>query len=781
MCGSKLPADAPAGLCPQCLLKQGFESGVGADSASRGATIIGVGFVPPAPDELAQHFPQLEILELIGKGGMGAVYKARQPALDRIVALKILPPEVGTDPAFAERFTREARALAKLSHQNIVAVYDFGKTSVPDAESVRDASRDGLYYFLMEYVDGANLRQLIKSGGTQPAEALAIVPQICEALEFAHGEGVVHRDIKPENILVDQKGRVKIADFGLAKLLQAEPVGVTLTQAGQVMGTWYYMAPEQIERPLEVDHRADIYSLGVVFYEMLTGHVPSGRFDPPSKTAQIDVRLDEVVLRALEREPSRRYQHASDVKTQVESICGMPHAAVQRVFGREFRSKTTLFGWPLVHIAFGLDPRTGRSRTAKGIIAIGDRAVGGIAIGGAAAGGIAIGGAAVGLLSLGGVSLGVLMAIGGLALGGLAFGGLAVGVVAIGGGAIGLYAYGGTAFGLHALGANARDPQAVEFFTPWVGNWMRWLAAIGLGMPLFGVLLWGVIWLVFYRQGRTGGASSRREAADVALLPVRGPGVGLVVTGIVNWIGIPIAIAVLLYFAAGTEAGGDPFILLMMVALTALLASSLMIAAGLLMMRQRAYWLCVVGSLLALIVTPGNLIGLPIGIWALVVLSQRDVRQAFRARRNPDGDSDEPTHPPSTLTRAWNDWWSQRDRTFTAVAKTILLVLYVIGLWTFFSSEGSGRAEAFRHTIGQPSPWFVVEKDSAGFRWHITLNSWAWLVALATFGCYYAWYRIRLTEQTRIGRFETPPAQVVFWGVIAFFAIALAMSPLFLF
>jgi tRNA A-37 threonylcarbamoyl transferase component Bud32 len=256
---------------------------------------------------LAEHFPQLEVLELIGQGGMGAVYKARQTKLDRLVAVKVLPPEWGRDPAFAERFTREARALARLSHPHIVAIYEFGETA-------------GLYYFVMEFVDGLNLRQLLQAGRLRPEEALTLIPQICEALQYAHEEGIVHRDIKPENVLLDRKGRVKIADFGLAKLLGGPRAEFTLTGSHQVMGTLDYMAPEQRQRPLATDHRADIYSLGVLFYEMLTGELPLGRFPPPSQKAPVDARLDEVVLRALESDPERRYQHASDVKTDVESI-----------------------------------------------------------------------------------------------------------------------------------------------------------------------------------------------------------------------------------------------------------------------------------------------------------------------------------------------------------------------------------------------------------------------------------------------------------------------------
>jgi tRNA A-37 threonylcarbamoyl transferase component Bud32 len=266
------------------------------------------GFTPPEPEQLAEKFPGLEILELLGQGGMGAVYKARQKKLDRIIALKILPPEVGKTEAFAERFTREARSMAKLNHQHVVTLYEFGETD------------DGLYYFVMEFVDGTDLRHVILADELGPWQALAIVPQICEALHYAHKKGIVHRDIKPENILLDKDGNVKIADFGLAKLLDRPTNIYTLTRAGQRMGTVHYMAPEQIEHPDQVDHRADIYSLGVVFYEMLTGELPLGRFPLPSKKVEVDVRLDEIVLRTLEKEPDRRYQHASEVRTEVETI-----------------------------------------------------------------------------------------------------------------------------------------------------------------------------------------------------------------------------------------------------------------------------------------------------------------------------------------------------------------------------------------------------------------------------------------------------------------------------
>jgi hypothetical protein len=329
-CGAEIDADAPQGLCPACVMKAGLATGSGdVPSPQNKATRADADTFPPAPnpplsiEDVRRLFPQLEIIEELGRGGMGVVYKARQPQLDRMVALKILPAALAQAPGFSERFTREARALARLSHPNIVAVHDFGQ--VHAAPSSLDPRPSPLFYFIMEYVDGANVRQMIDAGQITPEAALSIVPKICEALQFAHDEGILHRDIKPENILVDKKGRVKIADFGLAKITGAEQADYTLTSTGMMMGTPRYMAPEQFEHTKSVDHRADIYSLGVVFYEMLTGEIPMGRFAPPSKKVQVDVRLDEVVLRSLEKEPEHRYQHVSEVKTDVENIT--QHAA----------------------------------------------------------------------------------------------------------------------------------------------------------------------------------------------------------------------------------------------------------------------------------------------------------------------------------------------------------------------------------------------------------------------------------------------------------------------
>lgn len=260
---------------------------------------------PPSPQEIAKWFPNFDILECLGRGGMGVVYKARQKTLDREVAIKVLAGEWEEDTTFAERFEREAKILAQMSHPNIVTIHDFGQT-------------DGLYYIVMEYVDGVNLRDLLSDGKMAPEQALAIVPPICEALEYAHSKGIVHRDIKPANLLLDRDGRVKIADFGIASL-----VGATT----DISGTPSYMAPEQAKG--SVDCRADIYALGVVLYEMLTGERPTEDVVPPSKKIEVDVKIDEMVLRALEREPERRYQSAHEFQTTAEFVMSTPAGAAQ--------------------------------------------------------------------------------------------------------------------------------------------------------------------------------------------------------------------------------------------------------------------------------------------------------------------------------------------------------------------------------------------------------------------------------------------------------------------
>ncbi|MCA9175888.1 MAG: serine/threonine protein kinase [Planctomycetales bacterium] len=306
-CGSPLDPSM-AGLCATCLMERGMEL---PPTLAGNPQDLGV----LSPGQLAPYFPDLEIQKLLGYGGMGAVYLARQKKLDRSVALKVLHPDAAKDPSFAERFEREARAMAKLSHPNIVTIHDFDHVEL----SV-DGERRMMFYIIMELVEGTDLRAVLDQDKLEPRQALMIVQQICEALQFAHDRGVVHRDIKPENILIDSNGVPKVADFGLAKLAAHSLQNHSLTATHQVVGTPRYMAPEQLEGTKEVDHRADLYSVGVVFYEMLTGELPLGRFDLPSESAGVDARLDQVVLRTLAKEPRRRYQQASEIRDDVRSL-----------------------------------------------------------------------------------------------------------------------------------------------------------------------------------------------------------------------------------------------------------------------------------------------------------------------------------------------------------------------------------------------------------------------------------------------------------------------------
>ncbi|MCB9831165.1 MAG: protein kinase [Planctomycetes bacterium] len=302
-CGA--PLDEASTDCPRCLLAlAGAPSELFTDFDQAADDDV------PEPEEIGRRLPRFEVGRRIGRGGMGVVFAARDRKLDREVAIKILSRDLTRADDFVQRFLREGRMLALLNHPNIVTVHDFGM-------------EEGLCYLVMELIEGSDLRRVIAEGGLKPEQALALVPQICEALQYAHEKGVVHRDIKPENILLRRDGLVKIADFGIAKMT-GEERDQRLTRSRAVIGTPQYMAPEQLERPLEVDHRADIYALGVVLYEMLTGELPLGRFDPPSARLAIDLRVDEVVLRSLEKAPERRYQSAGAVKLDVEEIRRTP-------------------------------------------------------------------------------------------------------------------------------------------------------------------------------------------------------------------------------------------------------------------------------------------------------------------------------------------------------------------------------------------------------------------------------------------------------------------------
>ncbi len=227
---------------------------------------------PPSAEELQALLPQYEISEMLGRGGMGAVYKGRQIALDRPVAIKILSNLLDeADASFAERFKNEARAMGRIMHPGVVAVFDFGETP------------DGLLYIVMEFVEGTDVSRMLARQKQLPAEhAMAITAHVLDALAYAHERGIIHRDIKPANIMVGYDGVVKVADFGLAKMTSVEGMS-GLTQSGTAMGTLHYMAPESLMLGTSVDHRADIYAVGVMLYQMLTGMLPQGIFKMPPR------------------------------------------------------------------------------------------------------------------------------------------------------------------------------------------------------------------------------------------------------------------------------------------------------------------------------------------------------------------------------------------------------------------------------------------------------------------------------------------------------------------
>ena len=272
---------------------------------------------PPTAAELQLLLPQYEITALIGRGGMGAVYKGRQITLDRAVAIKILSNDLeNTDASFAERFKNEARSMAKLSHPGIVAVHDSGETS------------DGLLYIVMEFIEGTDVSRMIAQQGRLHSEhAHAITAHVCDALAYAHERGIIHRDIKPANIMISHEGAVKVADFGLAKMHQAEEGASGLTQSGMAMGTLNYMAPEALTLGTAVDHRADIYAVGVMLYQMLAGKLPQGLFELPSMLVPgLDPRFDSIIARAMRDDREIRYQSAREMRTDLDSIVTQPVA-----------------------------------------------------------------------------------------------------------------------------------------------------------------------------------------------------------------------------------------------------------------------------------------------------------------------------------------------------------------------------------------------------------------------------------------------------------------------
>lgn len=264
---------------------------------------------PPLAEDLEPYFPGYRDFAFIDRGGMGAVYSATQTSLDRKVAIKVLPPDLGEDPLFVDIFQSEARLLARLQHPNVVAIYDFGRSEL------------GLLYIVMEYVEGISLLEMLKrEGALKPVRAFKIAAQVCDGLQFAHDRGVIHRDIKPTNILIDDSDSVRVADFGLAQGLQlGKP---SLTPRGRMLrvGTPVYSAPEQMKPGAVVDGRADVYSLGVTLYEMLTGKLPSVPLKAPSKVAEVPSMVDKIILQAMDPDPDCRPESAVDMSASLRKV-----------------------------------------------------------------------------------------------------------------------------------------------------------------------------------------------------------------------------------------------------------------------------------------------------------------------------------------------------------------------------------------------------------------------------------------------------------------------------
>jgi tetratricopeptide (TPR) repeat protein len=250
-------------------------------------------WLPPTPEELAGTIPGCDVHELIGRGGMGAVYRAFQPDLARQVALKILSPDADEDGTLTPLFQQEIQLLATLQHPNIVTIYQAGTTTT------------GWLYLMMEWVPGEDLAQTLRRAPLPPARVLALLQQACQGLAYAHQRGIIHRDIKPSNLLVTPDDRLKLTDFGLATFSQSE-----VPAARPTAGTPDYTAPEAWQG--NPDPRADVYSLGVTAWQLLTGTLPSGAFLPPSQRCPgLPEVYDDIILRALAAEPSRRYPNAA--------------------------------------------------------------------------------------------------------------------------------------------------------------------------------------------------------------------------------------------------------------------------------------------------------------------------------------------------------------------------------------------------------------------------------------------------------------------------------------
>lgn len=293
---SKVPCgDAlPGGVDPLALLEVGLRPSMAAQEDA-GA--------PLSVEEARAMLPAYEVQRMIGQGGMGSVFAAVQRDLQRRVAIKVLSPALAETPGLSPRFRHESRLMASLQHPGVVQVYEAGETA------------EGHLYYAMEFVDGEDLASRLRRGHLQLEEAVPLIAQVADALHAAHRLGIVHRDVKPANIFLSAEGPPRLGDFGLALTAEQAAEALRLTRAGTTVGTTEYAAPEQLSRAHPVSPASDVFSLGVLAYEVLTGELPRGNFDPPSlRSPEVDAAFDSVVLRALQTDPARRYADAGEFR-----------------------------------------------------------------------------------------------------------------------------------------------------------------------------------------------------------------------------------------------------------------------------------------------------------------------------------------------------------------------------------------------------------------------------------------------------------------------------------
>ena len=294
------------GLCPSCVAKN-VKSGL----------LDLLDEAPAEKEAVALVIDGYEVQELIGGGGMGEVYRAKRLSDEKIVAIKVVAGRLTRDPEVTARFENEVNAMSQLDHANVVRVLDQGE------------SLDGRHYLVSEFVDGCDLRRLMKAQRLEPARAFEIFDKVCAGIAHAHERGIVHRDIKPANILVGSDGTVKVADFGLAKTLVDSSHWYGFTQTRDTFGTPYYIAPEVTRQADKADTRSDVYALGVLLYELLAGAVPMGQFTPLSQRIDIDKRIDSVIGEALADDPERRTASVNALAKAAQKIA-ISHATRRR-------------------------------------------------------------------------------------------------------------------------------------------------------------------------------------------------------------------------------------------------------------------------------------------------------------------------------------------------------------------------------------------------------------------------------------------------------------------